>query len=253
MGKRKILTMHETRVGPARIVYYCAGEGPAVVLLHGLSGSSRWWSRNVAALMQHFRVYVVDLLGFGSSRGQRFALADAPGIIAGWLDHLEEKKFTLIGHSMGGYIAASTALQRPEQIEKLILVDPVATPFGRSVARSAWSLLESIPDIPFDFYPILTFDALRAGPVTLLRAIWDIHHQSAALELMRIRANTLIIWGENDRLIPLANGNELHKGMPGAKFSLIRGAGHIPMWDQAEVFNQMVIQFLLASLDDPLG
>jgi pimeloyl-ACP methyl ester carboxylesterase len=245
--KSDLLTMHTMDVGSARVAYFCAGHGPAVVLLHGLSGSSHWWSRNVPALAKYFRVYTVDLIGFGSSRGQRFALADAPGTIISWMDRLEEERFTIIGHSMGGFIAASTAMQRPEQVEKLVLVDAVALPFGRSVMRSALSLLESIPYMSIDFYPILALDALRAGPVTLLRAIWDIHHQTSALEPAQIRAKTLVIWGENDRLIPLKSGMALHQGMPGAKFSMIRRAGHIPMWDQAAEFNQILIRFLLSA------
>ncbi|MBE0696243.1 MAG: alpha/beta hydrolase, partial [Anaerolineaceae bacterium] len=204
------LKMHETHVGLTRVAYYCGGDGPAIVLLHGLSGSSRWWTRNVSALIKHFRVYVVDLIGFGSSRGQRFALAEAPQTILRWMDTLDEESFTLIGHSMGGYIAASAALQKPEQVKKLILVDAVALPFGRTVLRSAWSLLESLVYMPIDFYPVLAADAFRAGPVTLLHAIRDIHQETRELEMAQIKAQTLIVWGENDRLVPLRFGSAIY-------------------------------------------
>jgi pimeloyl-ACP methyl ester carboxylesterase len=238
------LEMRETRVGQARVAYFCGGEGPAVILLHGLSGSSRWWSRNVSVLMKQFRVYVVDLIGFGSSNGQRFALAEAPGAIMQWMEGLEEDSYTLIGHSMGGYIAASVAAQKPDQVNKLILVDALALPFGRTVLHSAWSLLESLPFVPIDFYPVLALDAFRAGPVTLLRAIRDIHQETRVLEMAQIRSKTLIIWGENDRLVPLRFGSAMHQQMPGAAFSLIHGAGHVPMWDKARDFNQQVVDFL---------
>ncbi len=236
--------MHETRVGSARVTDYRGGEGPALIFLHGLSGSSRWWTRNVSVLIKHFRVYVVDLIGFGNSRGQRFALAEAPATIIQWMESLEADSFTLIGHSMGGYIAASVAIQKPDLVKQLILVDPVALPFGRSVLRSAWSLLESLPFVPIDFYPVLAADAFRAGPVTLLRAIRDIHQETRVLEMAQITAKTLIVWGENDRLIPERFGSAIHQKMPGAKFSLIRGAGHVPMWDRASDFNQLVVDFL---------
>ena len=67
----------QAKVGPLTVHYEVAGEGPAVVLIHGLSGSGRWWAYNVPVLAQQYQVYNVDLVGFGRSRGQRRVLRGA--------------------------------------------------------------------------------------------------------------------------------------------------------------------------------
>ena len=74
-----------TKVGPLTVHYEVTGEGPAVVLIHGLSGSGRWWAYNVPTLAQRYRVYNVDLIGFGRSRGQHLVLRDAAGWFTEWL------------------------------------------------------------------------------------------------------------------------------------------------------------------------
>src|SRR4051794_19731192 len=101
------LQRRRAKVGSATIAYEVAGSGPPVVLVHGLSGSGRWWRRNIAALTPHRRVYVVDLIGFGASRTRHpFALAEASGYLIRWLEQLELERVSLVGHSMGGLIAA---------------------------------------------------------------------------------------------------------------------------------------------------
>src|SRR3954451_4790444 len=97
------LERRRAKIGPATIAYEVAGAGPPVVLVHGLSGSSRWWRRNIGALTPHRRVYVVDLIGFGASRARYpFALPEAASYLIGWLDRLELDRVSLVGHSMGG-------------------------------------------------------------------------------------------------------------------------------------------------------
>src|SRR3954447_23730232 len=97
------LERRRVRLGPATIAYEVAGAGPPVVLVHGLSGSSRWWRRNIGALTPHRRVYVVDLIGFGASRTRApFVLAEAAGSLTRWMDQLELERVSLVGHSMGG-------------------------------------------------------------------------------------------------------------------------------------------------------
>src|SRR5258705_13688203 len=101
------LERRRANLGPATIAYEVAGVGLPVVLVHGLSGSGRWWRRNTGALTPHRRVYVVDLIGFGASRARHpFALTEAASYLIRWLDHLELDRVSLVGHSMGGLIAA---------------------------------------------------------------------------------------------------------------------------------------------------
>src|SRR5437762_14159556 len=104
------LERRRAKIGPATIAYGVAGIGPPVVLVHGLSGSSRWWQRNIGALTPQRRVYLIDLIGFGASRARHpFVLAEAAGYLTQWLDQLELERVSLVGHSMGGLIAAEPA------------------------------------------------------------------------------------------------------------------------------------------------
>ncbi len=235
---------HVAQVGSARIHYETGGEGPAVVLLHGLSGSSRWWRKNTPVLAQAFRVYVIDLIGFGRSRGQRFVLEETAGLIAAWMDGIGAGTFHLIGHSMGGLVAAELAAQHPERVNRLVLVDAAAVPIGRTLFGSTLRLIPAISYMPLDFLPVLVTDALRAGPLTLLRASYAIHQSDITADLSRIAARTLIVWGEHDTLLPVEHGKALHRALPGSEFMIVRHAGHNPMWDRAEVFYVVVEGFL---------
>jgi pimeloyl-ACP methyl ester carboxylesterase len=231
--------------GARRIFYTQAGKGPAVVLLHGLSGSGRWWRKNMHALSRWFTVYAVDFFGFGGSRGQRFVLENTADSIAAWMDAMDTGRFHLIGHSMGGMVAADLAAEHPGRIDRLVLVDAVALPFGHTMARSALHLVQAVRWMRPDFLPVLVTDALRAGPLTLLRAARDVHHADLTDHLQKIAARTLIVWGEHDTLLPPERGAMLHQALPGSEFVVIPRAGHNPMWDEPEAFNRLVLRFLL--------
>jgi pimeloyl-ACP methyl ester carboxylesterase len=218
-----------------------------VVLLHGLSGSGRWWRKNIGPLSKDFTVYTVDLIGFGSSRRQRFVLEETAASIARWMDAMQdegENCFHLIGHSMGGLVAAELAAKHPDRIDRLVLVDAAALPFEHTIARSALHLVQSVRWMRPDFLPVLVTDALRAGPLTLLRAARAIHQSDMTEDLGKIAARTLIVWGEHDMLLPPSRGAMLHDALPGSEFTIIQGAGHNPMWDEPETFNELALRFL---------
>ena len=99
--KGEILTGNR-RVRFGTIHYQTMGAGKPVIMLHGLSGSGRWWRRNVGFLAEHFQLFLVDLIGFGNSRGQPFALAEAAHGVLEWMDQLEIERAGIMGHSMGG-------------------------------------------------------------------------------------------------------------------------------------------------------
>src|SRR5690242_20540263 len=102
------ITRRTIQVGQQTIHYQVAGQedGEPVVLVHGLSASWRWWVRNISALAERYRVYLLDLPGFGSMRRFRrhFVLDDLSASIIAWMDAMDIKQAHLIGHSMGGYI-----------------------------------------------------------------------------------------------------------------------------------------------------
>ncbi len=228
------------------IHYQVAGHGEPVVLIHGLSGSGRWWRRNVEPLARRFRVHVVDLVGFGLSRDGRFVLHDAASHLTAWLDSLGIERAHVIGHSMGGAIAADLAADFPARVGRLVLVDAAAVPFNRTYLQHALGLLRGLCYLPLGFLPVLAADACRAGPLTLLQAARDLLSADLTAKLPRIQAPARLIWGERDFLVPLELGRELCRSLRHADLVVIEGAGHNPMWDRPTEFNRAVLEFLAA-------
>jgi pimeloyl-ACP methyl ester carboxylesterase len=240
------LERRRANLGPATIAYEVAGAGPPVVLVHGLSGSSRWWRRNIGALTPHRRVYVVDLIGFGASRARHpFVLAEAASYLTQWLDQLELARVSLVGHSMGGLIAAELAADAPERVDRLVLVDPAVLPLDTHLTTHALSLLGELRTISPSFLPVLVADALRAGPLTLWRAAMALMLADLRPKLAQIRAPTLVIWGERDALAPLAFAQQLAQYLQYEELVVIKGAGHVPMWDCPQAFNRVLTGFLI--------
>ena len=121
------------------LAYEVAGSGPPLILLHGLSGSGRWWGRNVPAFADSFRTYTVDLPGFGQSRGVRWSrLDDIADRLADWLVDEGLSQAHIAGHSLGGAVAARLAARHPDRIDRLVLVDAAIRLQGRrTIARPA--------------------------------------------------------------------------------------------------------------------
>src|ERR671920_70456 len=157
---------HEVRVGEWSIGYEVAGEGEPVVLVHGLSGSTRWWFRNVPAIAERHRIYLVDLPGFGAMRSlrRRFVLAETATWLSEWMEAAGLERAHLVGHSMGGYVSVRLAASRPELVPLLLAVR-YATPA---------------------FIPVLVRDALRMGPSTLLRTAWDLLAEDIRVDLRNV-------------------------------------------------------------------
>jgi pimeloyl-ACP methyl ester carboxylesterase len=236
----------EIRVGNQRVYYQVVGEGEPVILVHGLSASSRWWVRNVAALAEHYRVYLVDLPGFGMMRGffYRFVLDNVTTWLLAWMEVVGLKEAYFVGHSMGGYICIRVAAQRPEVVRRLILVSPAGLPGERTLAGYLVPLLRTIYYVTPSFLPILFYDALRAGPLTFFRAARDLLSKDMQDVLESVTVPTLLIWGENDTLVPAIFGDILRQKIARSRLLLLKKAGHVVMYDQPEEFNAGVLAFL---------
>ena len=240
------LERRRATIGPATIAYEVAGAGPPVVLVHGLSGSSRWWRRNIGVLTPYRRVYVIDLIGFGASRTRHpFALAEAASYLTQWLDRLELARVSLVGHSMGGLIVAELAADAPERVDQLVLVDPAVLPLDTHLTTHALRLLHELRTISPSFLPVLLADTLRAGPLTFWRAARALMLADLRPKLALIRAPTLVIWGEHDALVPLAFARQLSQYLRYEELVVIKGAGHVPMWDRPQEFNRVLTGFLI--------
>ena len=222
-----------------------AGSGPPLILLHGLSGSGRWWSRNVPVFSRSFRTYSVDLPGFGESRGVRWSrLDDISDHLAGWLVAEGLPKAHFAGHSLGGAVAARLAARHPDRVDRLVLVDAAIRPQRRrTIARPA-PVVGSISRDLSGFAPLLVRDLLRSHPRSFVAATIDALQTDWEPHLKRIAAPTLVVWGERDAITPLALGQEITAVIPGARLITLAETGHNPMWERAEVFNAKVLRFL---------
>lgn len=239
------LTQRVVSMAGVDVNYQVTGCGEPVVLVHGLSGSSRMWIRNISALAGSYMVYLVDLPGFGSLHRfpQRLMLSEMASWLLDWMDALHLERIRLVGYSMGGALAIQAAAQRPDAIEQLVLAAPAAIPSGHMTLRSYLLPLAATLTTSTTFLPILAHDALRAGPRTLLRISRNLLAEDAREDLKRISAPTLLIWGRRDALVPPSLGPLMRQALPHADLVILEGVGHLVMYEHAEAFNAAMLAF----------
>lgn len=220
------------------------GGGPPLILLHGLAGSSRWWYRNVQQLATAFQVYTPDLLGFCRPRPTRmFDLNRAADALVQWMDQLGIKQAHLVGHSMGGYIAIDMAARFPSYVDRLVLVS--------AAARSAATDHQPTPATMQRFQlrwlntlPLVMADLWYWRPGDILAAVRTMLETNVQEQLRTITAPSMVLWGEHDPMVPIAQGYELARHLPCEELVVIEAAGHHPMWEQPELFNRELVDFL---------
>jgi pimeloyl-ACP methyl ester carboxylesterase len=234
---------------PYRLWESRTGEGSPVALIHGLSGSGKWWSRNIDVLAQSHLVAAIDMVGFG--RSQRFAIipkviprfSEATALLARWLESFGEPVH-VIGHSMGGQLAIRLAAERPDLVRSLVLVGAPGMPFAARPAPH----LRPLPRTPITFASLATRvivpDVFRAGPMSIAVATGRILRDDARDWMHRIVAPTLLVWGAQDAFVPLAYGRAMEKEIQGAHLHVIEDGAHVPMWEAAGEFNKVVGRFL---------
>lgn len=234
------------KIGPYRIYYEQTGNGPPLLLIHGLSGSGSWWRRNIPALAPHFTVYSIDLIGFGhSTRLLPLTVVEAADMLAEFIALLGHERADIIAHSMGGHITMLLAARHPERVGKLVLA---AAAGGPAMRGTVWEMmvravLASLYCGP-SFLPIVTWDALRAGPLVLWVAANDLLRSDLGPFLSKIQGPTLLLWGDRDVLVPLRVGTALNEVLPNTQLKILKGAGHVLMFDKATEFNEAVLEFL---------
>jgi pimeloyl-ACP methyl ester carboxylesterase len=228
------------------IHYEVAGEGAPLVLVHGLSESTRIWYRNVPELCRQYRVYLIDLPGFGAMRKahRHFNLLQSGAWLDSWMQAVGLEEAHLVGHSMGGYVVMALAALQPQKVKRLVLVDSIGIPFNRPVRQLVYPALKSIMRTVPTFWPCIHYDYLRAGPVMVRKAAQQIAELDAASVIAAVHIPTLIIWGENDDLVPLASGRLLHAQINGARLFIIAKANHFCMFERPDEFNNALLAFL---------
>ena len=225
------------------------GAGDPVVLLHGLSGSHRWWRYTIPALKHRYRVHVPEMVGFGGSRGadRQPTIQEMAELLVDWFDALGVERVRFIGHSMGAQVGIHQAARSPERIERLTLVSAAGVPRSLSPVKLASFAAELVWPRAWGrigFLPTIAADALRAGPRTLVRALGHILADDIRPLLPSVRAPTLLLWGGRDPLTPLDDGRLMAEQIQNSRLVVLPDAAHVPMSDDPHGFNQAVIEFL---------
>lgn len=250
-----------------KIHYVEAGSGPVVVLLHGLGGSGANWAFNINALAQKYRVIAPDQIGFGRSDKPliNYRVGTYVDFLDKFLDELKIEKASLVGNSMGGWITALYALAHPARVERIVLVDAAGFTPPKEVDLKALSGLNPstregmryLSSLVFFNQQIFGSDAaidlalthrLTAGDgYTIQSLVESVGRNEDMLDnrLSGIKQPTLIIWGRNDGLTPLAReGERFKREISGAQFVVFEQCGHVPQVEKPAEFNAAVLKFL---------
>jgi pimeloyl-ACP methyl ester carboxylesterase len=275
-----VFTANELSLHGNRVSYRTGGNGPALLLLHGITNSSETWQHVAPRLAERFTVIAPDLLGHGNSatpRGDYSLGAHASGA-RDVLTALGIERATVVGHSLGGGIAMQFAYQFPERCERMVLVAsgglgrevhvllraaslpgadyvlPALTSAGLiGVGRGVGGLLRRLHLAPSEDVDVLArgFASLdnagsRQAFLHTVRAVIEPSGQRvSAQDRLALAAliPTLIVWGERDSIIPVGHGAEAHEAIPGSRFEVFPGAGHMPHDADPERFAELLTEF----------
>lgn len=256
----------EATVFGQKIHYVDVGTGPVVVLLHGLGGNSLNWAFNFAALSQKYRVIAPDQVGFGRSDKPliNYRVQTYADFLDKFLDTLGVERASLVGNSMGGWIASLYALKYPKRVERIVLADAAGFAPPKEFDLSALSGLNPstreqaryLMNLVF-FNPLLKSEAnvdatlaarISAGDgYTIQSLVESIYRNEDMLDgkLAGVKVPVLILWGREDGLTPLAReGEKFKKELPSAQFVVFDNCGHVPQVEKAAEFNAAVLKFL---------
>lgn len=247
-----------------RYVEQGPADGPVVVLLHGFSDSWFSWSRVLPLLPPDLHVLAPDLRGHGASGrpARGYGAADMAADVAALLDSLRVSRATVVGHSMGTWVAQQLALTAPARVEALVLVggsaDPTAVSGLDALQDAIAALADPVPEsfvrdfqqstvvgpVPVDF-----MDGVVAQSLLMPTWVWQ-ETARAFTGLARADAlssqppRTLLIWGDADGLFPRSAQDGLLQLLPGARLLTYRGTGHGVHWEQPERFARDLTAFL---------
>jgi len=273
--------IEEVQLHGHRVSFRRSGAGSALVLIHGITGSSRTWEEVIPPLAQHHTVIAPDLLGHGESAKPRgdYSLGAYASGVRDLLIALGVDKATIVGHSLGGGVAMQFAYQFPERVDRLVLVSSgglggevhlllraatlpaaeyvlpllCAEPLrnaGASMARLLGRVglrpSRDLEEMALGFGSLGDMEARQAF-VHTVRGIMDISGQRVSARdrlYLAEKVPTLLLWGEHDRMIPASHGREAHEAMPGSRCIVYEDAGHFPHRNHPWRFASDLLNFI---------
>jgi 2-hydroxy-6-oxonona-2,4-dienedioate hydrolase len=258
-------TSKEVLVFGQKIHYVEAGSGPTLILLHGLGGSTQVWQFNIAPLAEKYHVVVPDQIGFGKSDKPlvNYRIRTYVDFLDQFCKQLKIERATLIGNSMGGWIATMFTAAFPDRVDKLVLVDAAGyappkdldtrTFFGLNpTTREGMKILAGKVFYNKAFLTDVAIDQaiaarLAAGDGYTINSITEsiIRGEDFLDDIAKtVKRPTLIVWGRQDGLVSLAEGERFNKDIAGSKMVVIDQCGHVPNVEKPGEFNAAVLKFL---------
>jgi pimeloyl-ACP methyl ester carboxylesterase len=249
---------------------------PTLLLIHGYTASVYVWHTTAPALADNgFHVVAIDLLGFGYSEKPAwfdYSITSQARLVSRFMDRLGIGRATVVGSSYGGAVAATLALDYPERVEKLVLVDAVCNDNPKNHPVLKLASVPGIGEIVTPFFVDSKAFLRRRMHNTLARAnhhLIDDERVSSVLRPLRaadahrsllatsrnwhanrieqdanlIKQPTLIIWGEEDTVIPIKDGYKLNEEILNSRFVVLRNCGHVPPEEKPEIFTELVTKF----------
>jgi pimeloyl-ACP methyl ester carboxylesterase len=276
----QVLTLHDQRV-----TYRTAGEGPVLLLIHGMAGSATTWKHVMPSLSKRFTVVAPDLLGHGRSDKPAgdYSLGAFASMLRDLLVALGHARATVVGQSLGGGVALQFAYQYPERCERLVLVGAgglgrevhrllqllslpgsgavlslaCADPIHRTVRRvgdlAARVGLLPVPIVAelWRSYASLADEDARRAFLRTLRAVIEPRGQAvSAANRLHLAAEipTLIVWGDADSIIPVEHAHAAHDAIPGSQLEIFEGIGHYPHCEAPERFVDVLSEFIESTI-----
>jgi len=273
------LPIYTVPVQGHNLAYLDVGQGRPVILIHGFGGSMWQWEHQQRPLSAEFRLITPDLIGSGLSDKPdiEYRPDQMLDYFVGFMDALRIPQATLVGNSMGAGLAIGMALAHPDRVSQLVLIDGLPANVRERVTSPS---IQRALDTPAPSW-LASFGNWLFGGVMIESVLKEIVHDPALLTpaviersnrnrqrpgmirpLMTVRNSlplwetgfarrlgeiahpTLIVWGEEDRVFPLAVGEELQRTIKGSSLVRIPNAGHIPQWERPDLANRAMIDFL---------
>jgi len=265
---------------PVRLYYEVQGEGPPILFIHGFGANLYTYHDLIPALSREHQLFLLDLKGFGKSpkpAGQKYSVEDQASLVIQFILQHDLTDLTIVGHSYGGGVALVTALrlieESPHRLRALILIDSAAYPpefptfirilrtpvlgplvmsllssrrMARSILKLAFYDETKISEETIEKYAApLDTPGSHNALIETAKQIVPPNIEEINAGYKKIQVPVLILWGREDKIIPLKYGERLHEDLVNSKLMIFEKTGHIPQEEKPEEAIKLITEFLL--------